>query len=57
MPKTRRNYWQKKFDSTVKRDQRNITALKALGWSSYVVWECETKNMDALTFQIKKFLR
>lgn len=40
-PNTNREYWLKKFQKNVKRDVRNQTKIKALGWKIIVVWECE----------------
>ncbi len=47
-PKTNRAYWKKKFDSNVKRDGAVFSELRTLGWRPEVIWECETKNADAL---------
>ena len=55
-PKTRVDYWQKKFDGNVVRDRRNETALSDLGWRTMVIWECETKDHDALAARIEGFL-
>lgn len=41
MPSTRRDFWKKKFEENVKRDDRNRNALEDAGWSVAVVWECE----------------
>ena len=47
-PKTRVNFWEKKFDDNVKRDMNNRHALDELGWKSAVIWECQTKDPDDL---------
>jgi|SRR5690606_7209692 len=41
IPKTRIDFWEKKFRDTVLRDKSNEEKLKALGWRVLVVWECE----------------
>lgn len=41
MPSARRDFWKKKFEENVKRDDRNRHALEDAGWSVAVVWECE----------------
>ena len=56
-PKTREGYWQNKFEANVVRDRRNETALRDLGWKVMVIWECETKDHDALATRIESFLR
>ncbi|WP_421836920.1 very short patch repair endonuclease [Novosphingobium sp.] len=40
-PSSRIEFWQEKFAATVMRDERNIEALKELGWKPIVVWECD----------------
>lgn len=55
-PQTREDFWREKMDGNRRRDQRNRRALKALGWSSLVVWECEVKRTDSLRKKISRFL-
>ncbi|QIP07620.1 very short patch repair endonuclease [Bradyrhizobium symbiodeficiens] len=43
-PSTRRKFWQDKFDGNVRRDQRNLAALKAAGWTVYTIWECDLER-------------
>ena len=47
-PKSRIEFWAKKFASNVARDARQEAALKALGWQVLVIWECETKDEVAV---------
>ncbi|MDE0627224.1 MAG: DNA mismatch endonuclease Vsr [Bryobacterales bacterium] len=56
-PKTRVEYWQKKFEGNVLRDRRNERALTDLGWRTMVIWECETKDTEAVAARIESFLR
>lgn len=39
-PASNAEKWQIKFDENVARDQRDIAALKRMGWKVMVVWEC-----------------
>ena len=55
-PKTRESYWKSKLDDNVARDRRNETALRELGWRVMVIWECETKDREAVAARIKSFL-
>ena len=48
LPKTRTEYWKAKFDRNKQRDKRNSEALRELGWTVIVFWECETKDDAAL---------
>ena len=56
-PKTRVRYWQNKFEDNVVRDKRNETALRDLGWKVMLIWECETKDHEAVAARIESFLR
>jgi len=48
VPKSRTEFWAKKFADTVKRDENNQAALLMLGWKVVVIWECETGKYDQL---------
>ena len=43
-PKTRKEFWKKKFQSNIKRDLEIQDKIKNIGWQSVVIWECEIKN-------------
>lgn len=45
-PKSNTEYWQKKFDTNVARDANAIGRLDALGWRTYIVWECELTSQS-----------
>lgn len=47
-PKTRADFWQRKFSANVARDRRNLDALTAAGWKPVIVWECELNHDSAL---------
>ncbi len=46
-PKTRQDFWQRKFDRNVERDQEVRQALIDAGWRVMVVWECGLKTNAA----------
>ena len=48
MPATNAPYWRAKIGRNVARDKVSAQALKAAGWRPVVIWECETRNPDAL---------
>ncbi len=48
-PKSRREFWLKKFDETVKRDRTNQEMLVNMGWQVIVVWECDLKKQHRKT--------
>ena len=47
-PKTRKEFWNKKFTENKKRDSEIQEKIKILDWRSVVIWECETKNIENL---------
>ena len=47
-PKTRTEFWKKKFGDNVRRDRRNTRLLRQRGWKVFVVWECETGSDSKL---------
>lgn len=53
-PKTRVKFWEDKFAGTVKRDKQHLVQLKQNGWKVFIIWECETKDMDRLKKIINK---
>ena len=56
-PKTRVSYWEDKLQGNVVRDRRNEAALHELGWRVMVIWECETRDPEAVAGRIEGFLR
>jgi DNA mismatch endonuclease, patch repair protein len=55
-PKSRKEFWLKKFTDNVARDIRDQSALMMLGWKVQVIWECEVGNKDNLKKRITSFL-
>jgi len=55
MPKTNLEYWQKKLERNVERDQACINALRVMGWRVLAVWECETKRAGELAGKLQEF--
>lgn len=43
-PKTNQDFWDAKFLENMKRDRRNARALRQLGFTVLVIWECQTKS-------------
>ncbi len=56
-PKDNADYWRAKIARNVARDLATLKALKQAGWSPLVIWECETRDNDALACKLKAFLR
>lgn len=55
-PSARHDYWAAKFARNVERDHENLAAVKELEWEAMVVWECELRDLKALTPRLRKFL-
>jgi DNA mismatch endonuclease (patch repair protein) len=56
MPKTNTEYWENKLKQNVKRQQRDIRALKKLGWKVYKIWECQAMNDVKLANRLSRIL-
>jgi DNA mismatch endonuclease (patch repair protein) len=55
-PKTRTEFWERKFHDNVERDARKMAALRGLGWEPLVVWSCEIRDEKALEQKLVLFL-
>ena len=49
-PKSRKDFWIDKIESTVARDKLNYKLLKTQGWLVLTVWECSLKGKYKLDF-------
>lgn len=56
VPENNTEFWRKKFADNVERDRRNLQQLKEMGWDVLVIWECETKDTEALESKLRDFL-
>lgn len=56
IPKTRTEYWGPKLRRNRERDEQHQNTLADLGWRVLVIWECETKDDEALRERIQAFL-
>ena len=52
-PKSRVDFWQKKFLGNIERDCKHKKELKKLGWKVLVIWECETTDALILSKRLK----
>ena len=55
-PQANRAYWGPKIERNRTRDRAVREALEALGWSVEVIWECETRQEQALLSRLRAFL-
>jgi DNA mismatch endonuclease (patch repair protein) len=47
-PKSRVDFWQKKFKENVQRDKKKQAELKKAGWKIIIIWECQVNNKRSL---------
>ena len=57
-PKTRVNFWKKKFQENVQRDRRNDLLLSNAGFLVWTIWECEISEefLSVMCSKIKENL-
>jgi DNA mismatch endonuclease (patch repair protein) len=55
-PKTRPEFWQRKFDQNVRRDKLVQKALRSAGWRVIIVWECEIERLSKLAARLTMLL-
>lgn len=56
VPNTNRDFWLAKLEGNKSRDRKNLNALSEIGWKSLVIWQCELKNIEALSQKVENFL-
>ena len=57
-PRTNREFWKKKINENVRRDQKNYQDLIADDWNYFIVWECELKNESSVVLsKLESFLK
>lgn len=49
VPKTRVEYWDKKFQRNIKNDLLHVQELESMGWKVITVWECQLKKSNFIT--------
>ncbi len=55
-PTTNQEFWNKKLNSNIKRDNKNVLELNKAGWQTLVVWSCEIKDKDNLMQRLQNFI-
>ena|SRR5882672_1037774 len=56
VPATNAKFWRTKRLSNVKRDRKNLAALRRDGWRVLTVWECQTWDQKLLNKRLERFL-
>ncbi|ABR85809.1 very short patch repair endonuclease [Pseudomonas aeruginosa] len=60
IPKSNTPFWLEKFEKNVVRDAQVVVDLQALGWTVFVVWECElvsAKKAQATSKRLHEMIR
>ena len=55
-PKDNAAYWEAKIGRNKARDVRVAGELRQQGWEALIVWECETRDAEALALTLSAFL-
>ena len=56
LPKTNADFWATKLAGNVARDARQLSQLSMQGWRVLVIWECELRNDERASAQVRRFL-
>jgi len=56
-PTTNVEFWNKKIDKNIERDDHVMDDLQKGGWKVLVVWQCEIINSDELQRKLERFLQ
>lgn len=56
MPKSKTAFWRAKILRNRARDERDLRALRKLGWKPVVVWECQLKK-DRFSKTMERIVR
>jgi DNA mismatch endonuclease, patch repair protein len=56
IPKSNKSYWRPKLLRNAERDAEHLKTLRAAGWRTLVIWDCETKNFERLKARLSRFL-
>ena len=55
-PKSNAQFWLNKLEGNTARDELALAALNAMGWEVLIVWECEVRDLPALSRKVSVFL-
>ena len=56
LPKSRLGFWKPKLEGNRIRDLRNEAEVRASGWDTLVIWECELSDEPSLVARLRGFL-
>jgi DNA mismatch endonuclease (patch repair protein) len=56
-PKSRVQFWEKKFEQNIIAHERALHKLDKMGWRVLVIWECELANLNQVEQKLALFLQ
>lgn len=56
LPTSRQAFWRKKISKNRERDARVLAELVTMGYQTIVVWECELKDLAAVSTRLTRLL-
>lgn len=56
LPKSKLDFWRAKLDGNRMRDESNDARLRAMGWDTLTIWECQIKDMENLKMMLSDYL-
>jgi DNA mismatch endonuclease (patch repair protein) len=56
LPKTRHRFWLAKISGNLQRDRSARARLSRSGWKSFVVWQCQLRDLVKLEKKLRRFL-
>lgn len=56
-PKSRTDFWERKFDENVRRDEKVMRELIKLGWKVLTIWECQIGDVEELKDRLIHFMK
>ncbi|MDP2121277.1 MAG: very short patch repair endonuclease [Hoeflea sp.] len=56
LPSSNIEFWREKIERNKARDAETLDALRSLGWETFVIWQCEIKDIDRTERALVEFL-
>lgn len=56
LPSSNTDFWKEKIARNRSRDAAKLADLKAKGWDSLIVWQCELRNAGEVLERVSSFL-
>lgn len=56
LPESNSEFWQKKISRNMERDRSLVRRLRASGWETMTIWQCQTRSSVALSKRISNYI-